>query len=78
MVTVNGVSPSVVHVGATAIAAGELHSMVLKQDDTVWVTGNNGYGQFGDGTTTARRNVLKLGPYGTMVLMTRTHRSPNS
>ena len=60
-----------------AMAGGYGHSMVLKQDGTVWVTGNNKFGQFGDGTTTSR-NILKLGPYGTMVLMTRTHGSPNS
>ena len=27
------------------------HSIVLKYDDTLWVTGKNGYGQLGDGTT---------------------------
>ena len=36
------------HTGAQAIAAGGLHSMVLKTDGTVWATGRNGYGQLGD------------------------------
>ena len=36
--------------GATAIAAGNYHSIVLKQDDSVWVTGQNSKGQLGDGT----------------------------
>ena len=56
MVTINGVPPSVVHVGATAIAAGNTHSMVMKQDGTVWTTGYGEKGQLGDGTLT--RTVL--------------------
>ena len=33
-----------------AIAAGHDHSMILKQDGSVWVTGRNNFGQLGDGT----------------------------
>ena len=36
---------------AKAIAAGGYHTMVLKQDGTVWATGANDYGQLGDGST---------------------------
>ena len=46
--------------GAIAVAAGGAdggHSMVLKQDGSVWATGKNMYGQLGD-TTNAGRNVL--------------------
>ena len=39
----------VVNTGAQAIAAGCAHSMVLKTDETVWVTGDNNFGQLGDG-----------------------------
>ena len=66
MVAIDAVPPSVVHAGATAISAGGFHSMVLKHDGAVCVTGNNDDGQFGDGTTTSS-NVLKRGPCGTMV-----------
>ena len=66
MVTINAVSPSVVHAGATAISAGGFHSMVLKTDGAVCVTGNNDDGQFGDGTTTGS-NVLKRGLCGIMM-----------
>ena len=33
-----------------AIAAGYYHSMVLKTDGNVWVTGENNNGQLGDGS----------------------------
>ena len=64
-VTIDAGSPSIVYAGATAISAGGYHSMVLKVDGAVCVTGNNDDGQFGDGTTTSS-NVLKRGPCGTM------------
>ena len=35
-----------------SISAGYDHSLILKQDGSVWVTGWNGNGQLGDGTTT--------------------------
>ena len=37
--------------GVTAIAAGQIHSMLLK-DGSLWATGYNREGQFGDGTST--------------------------
>jgi hypothetical protein len=43
-----------------AIAAGEFHSLALKQDGTVWAWGYNYYGQLGDGTTTDRRNAFQI------------------
>ena len=35
-----------------AIAAGDLHSLALKNDGTAWAWGHNGYGQLGVGTMT--------------------------
>ena len=44
-----------------AIAAGGSHSLVLKNDGTVWAWGNNGYGQlgnnFGNSNSTANSSV---------------------
>ncbi|MCY1035368.1 kelch-like protein [Corallococcus sp. BB11-1] len=38
--------------GVTAIVAGGLHSLALKQDGTVWSWGHNEYGQLGEGPRT--------------------------
>ena len=46
--------------GITAIAAGELHTVALKNDGTVWAWGKNYYGQFGDGTTTNSNTPVQI------------------
>jgi len=58
----------VVPSGATAVTAGWQHSMVLKQDGSVWATGSNRYGQFGDGTTTHSKTFVKVIPGGVMAV----------
>jgi alpha-tubulin suppressor-like RCC1 family protein len=35
-----------------SVAAGGNHSLILKTDGTCWATGDNRFGQLGDGTTT--------------------------
>ena len=70
MLAINRVPPSLVHAGVQAIAAGSSHSMVMKQDGTVWATGKNYYGQLGDGTRTNSKKfkkVMSSGQFGTMV-----------
>ena len=45
-------TPTPVPVGTaryTQVAAGELHSLALQADGTLWAWGNNGYGQLGSG-----------------------------
>ena len=37
--------------GAIRLALGDQHSMILKEDGTVWSTGANIYGQLGEGST---------------------------
>lgn len=39
---------------ATAIAAGEYHSLALRSDGSVWAWGDNEFGQLGDGSTSSR------------------------
>jgi hypothetical protein len=44
----------------SAVAAGFLHSLFLKNDGTVWATGSNYYGQLGDGTTVDKSTPVQL------------------
>ena len=38
-------------VSIASISAGLSYTMILKEDGTLWGTGDNYYGQLGDGTT---------------------------
>ena len=46
--------------GAQHVAAGGSHSMVLKHDGSLWATGENLYGQLGDGSTTSTSDFVKV------------------
>jgi hypothetical protein len=46
--------------GITAIAAGNDHSLFLKNDGTVWAVGYNDYGQLGDGTTVNKYTPVQV------------------
>ncbi|MCL2104189.1 MAG: RCC1 repeat- and reductase domain-containing protein [Kiritimatiellaeota bacterium] len=48
----------------TAVAAGDSHTVVVKDDGTVWAYGLNSYGQLGDGTTTQRTTPVQAGGGG--------------
>ena len=48
--------------GVKFIAAGAFHSMLIKQDGSVWATGSNEYGQFGDSLITSSGIFIKLAP----------------
>ena len=48
--------------GAKAVAAGGSHSLVLKQDGSVWATGRNAFGQLGDGLNTGRQSFVRVIP----------------
>ena len=52
----------VVSSGAVDVAACGYHSMMLKQDGSVWATGWNEYGQLGDGSTIDSVNYVKVVP----------------
>ncbi|MCL2149493.1 MAG: hypothetical protein FWH51_00975 [Dehalococcoidia bacterium] len=43
-----------------AISAGYAHTIVLKEDGTVWAWGQNYYGQLGDGTTTSSSTPVQV------------------
>lgn len=43
-----------------ALAGGYGHSVVLKDDGTVWAWGRNSAGQLGDGTTVQRATPVRV------------------
>src|SRR5262249_8094691 len=43
-----------------AIAAGDYHTVALRNDGTVWAWGNNGLGQLGDDTFTGRQTPVQV------------------
>ena len=51
---------SAISSGAQAVAAGDLHSIVLKQDGSVWAAGRNYNGQLGDGSRTDKSHFVKV------------------
>ncbi|WP_292593947.1 hypothetical protein [Mesotoga sp. UBA5847] len=47
------------------VAAGNTHTVALKEDGTVWSWGSNTYGELGDGTVVRKRTPVQvLGPGG--------------
>ncbi|MCG2661385.1 MAG: RCC1 repeat-containing protein [Kiritimatiellae bacterium] len=44
----------------SAVAAGENHSLALKNDGAIWAWGNNTYGQLGDGTLTSTNQPVQV------------------
>ena len=46
--------------GAKGVAAGGGHSIVLKDDGSVWGTGSNGYGQLGSGSTVGMSSFTRV------------------
>ena len=47
--------------GVKAVEGAHVFSMVLKQDGSVWATGNNDHGQHGDGHNgNNRRSFVKV------------------
>ncbi|WP_158617609.1 MopE-related protein [Corallococcus sp. CA049B] len=61
---------------AAKLAVGLEHTLVLKQDGTVWARGFNGQGQLGDGTTTSRLTFAQvLGLTGVVAIAAGNHHS---
>ena len=59
------------HAGATAISAGGRHSMILGQNGSVWATGENEYGQLGDGTIVGKNSFVEVVRSGQLYTHTR-------
>ena len=55
------ISPaSAADVGVKEVSLGYWHSGAIKNDGSLWMWGDNGYGHLGDGTTTARHTPVKI------------------
>jgi predicted CxxxxCH...CXXCH cytochrome family protein len=54
--------------GVIAVAAGNAHSVALKSDGSVWAWGKNDLGQLGDGTTTQRKQPVKVVDAGSGII----------
>merc|ERR1712050_520802 len=39
--------------GVKSVVTGGKHTLLVKQDDTLWAAGRNGYGQLGTGVTSS-------------------------
>ena len=50
----------VVSSGAKSVSTSTEHTMVLKQDGSVWGTGSNEDGQLGDGSKTSRNSFVQV------------------
>ncbi|AEC02284.1 fimbrillin family protein [Parasphaerochaeta coccoides] len=50
-----------------AVSAGAYHTMILKNNGTLWATGYNEYGQLGDDTTTNRTTPVQVSSMGSDV-----------
>ena len=46
--------------GVASVSVGVLHYLIIKNDGSLWASGNNIYGQLGDGTTTSRTEPVKI------------------
>ncbi|KPA15074.1 hypothetical protein MHK_004719, partial [Candidatus Magnetomorum sp. HK-1] len=53
----------------TMLAAGNYHSMALKDDGSVWLWGRNGFGQLGDGTTVNKITPFQLSGLTNIVII---------
>jgi len=42
------------------VSAGKEHTMIIKRDGSLWASGNNEYGQFGNGSKTSSNTFVKI------------------
>ncbi|MCI5195002.1 MAG: hypothetical protein D3919_01975, partial [Candidatus Electrothrix sp. AW5] len=47
--------------GVAKVAAGANHTVIIKDDGSLWAWGTNGHGQLGDGTTINKNSPVQIG-----------------
>lgn len=47
--------------GVAQVAAADSHTLIIKDDGSLWAWGNNWWGQLGDGTTTDKNSPVQIG-----------------
>ena len=57
------------------MVAGAYHSLIIKQDSSVWATGFNKHGQLGDGSTTDKNIFVKVVSSGATAVAAGRHHS---
>jgi len=67
-ILVQMIMPNAYTNNAINISTGQLHTVVLMDDGTVWACGSNFFGQLGDGTTITRTTLIQINvTYGARV-----------
>ncbi len=61
--------------GAIAVSTGDVHTVALKADGTVWAWGSNTDGRLGDGTTTLRTTPVQVSGITTAVAVVAAERN---
>ena len=65
----------VIKSGGETVAGGFRHSMLLKQDGSVWATGMNDEGQLGDGSTESKHKFVQVIASGATAIAAGCHHS---
>jgi alpha-tubulin suppressor-like RCC1 family protein len=60
----NRLTPVYIATGVVSISCDFAHTLFVKEDGSVWATGNNGSGQLGDGSTSNRSSPVNISSDG--------------
>lgn len=58
--TENTLTPTKATENVVKAAGGQMHTVIMKRDTSVWTSGNNSYGQLGNNSTSTKRRFAKV------------------